>query len=274
MRFSRMLQEVYEMPSANTDATKHLNPLRLVAKLALAILLAEAAIMFALNFIFPLNHEIELLLDPLILVVILTPILYFYVLAPMRWAVTREKTIEGALYETEERFRALIESAGDAVVGIEPPGVINLWNRKAEELFGYSQAEALGKETHALIVPTRYREAANAGLKGFFMTGNGKLIGKTVEVQGLRRNGSEFGIELSISAVNIKGVWNAIAIARDITERKRLEGEAGRNLDEAERMNRLMVGRELKMEELRKEVRQLRKRLQELENGQQPQTDA
>lgn len=66
-----------------------------------------------------------------------------------------------------------------------------------------------------------------------------------------------FPIELSISAINIRGVWNALGIVRDITERKRIEDEIRRNLDEAERLNRVMVGRELKMEELRERIRAL-----------------
>jgi len=262
------------MAFANTDIAKRESPLRLVVKIALAIFITEAAIMFVTHSIFPINNDIEIILDPLMLMVILTPILYFYVFAPIKSAITREKTAEDALCETEERFKTLVESAGDAVIGIEPPGAINLWNRKAEELFGYTQTEALGKELHAIIVPARYREAAYAGLKGFFMTGGGKLVNKTVEVEGLRKDGSEFSVELSISSVSINGVWNAIGIARDITGRKRLEDEARRNLDEAERMNKLMVGRELKMGELREEVRQLHKRLQELENGPRPQTNA
>ncbi|MBI5562079.1 MAG: response regulator [Deltaproteobacteria bacterium] len=179
--------------------------------------------------------------------------------------VAERKAAEAALRESEERFRTVVESASDAVVGLEPPGRIRLWNKKAEAVFGYTAVEAIGNDLHALIVPERYREAAYAGLKTFFQNGTGRLVGKTLEIEALRAGGAEFPMELSISGTNVHGVWNAIGIIRDITERKRLEAEMRRNFDEVERMNRLMVGRELKMEELREEVRAMRERVKELE---------
>lgn len=181
--------------------------------------------------------------------------------------IGERKAAERALREGEETFRAVIEAANDAVICLGTPDTIRVWNRKAEEMFGYSAAEAIGKGLHSLIVPDEYRERAISRLKSFFETGDGEMLGRTVEVKALRRDGSEFPVEVSISAFNIGGQWNSVGIIRDITERKLLEEEMRQNLDDVERMNRLMVGRELKMEDLRAEVRKLRARLKELEDS-------
>jgi PAS domain-containing protein len=101
------------------------------------------------------------------------------------------------------------------------------------------------------------------GFKGFKATGEGPLVGKMTEVEALKKDGTEFPIELSVSAVKLKGRWNAIGILRDMTDRKRLEAELKERLDDVERINKLMVGRELKMEGLRKEILELRKKVNE-----------
>ncbi|MBI5598599.1 MAG: response regulator [Deltaproteobacteria bacterium] len=181
--------------------------------------------------------------------------------------VEERKRAEETLRESEERFRALMESASDAFVALEPPGRIYLWNRKAEEMFGYTAAEAVGKDFHDLVVPERFRKAASGGLDVFFRTGKGAVVGNTVELDALRRDGTEFKVELSVSAVNVRGRWNSIGVIRDVTGRKRLEAELRQNLEELSRMNRLMIGRELKMEDLRQEVRALRERVRKLETG-------
>lgn len=158
---------------------------------------------------------------------------------------------------SEKRLRTLLESANDAVIGIEPPGVVYLWNSKAESMFGYAALDAIGKDITGLIVPEKYREAMQEALPLFFEAGSGKLIGKNIGIEGLRSDGELFPIELSISAIKIRGAWNALGILRDVTERKSAEEELRRNLDEAERINRVMVGRELKIVELKERIQEL-----------------
>lgn len=179
--------------------------------------------------------------------------------------VTERKQAEKALRASEERFRVVIGSASDAVICIEPPGNIYIWNGKAEEMFGYKAVEVIGRSFHDMVVPERYREAAKKGLEVFFQSGTGRIIGKSIEMEALKKDGTEFLVELSISSVNLHGVWNSIGIVRDISVRKRLEKELKDNLTDVERMNKLMVGRELKMEDLRKEIEVLKAKLGSME---------
>ena len=181
--------------------------------------------------------------------------------------IAERRQAEEALRESEERFRTIVSAASDAVICMERPGNIYLWNSKAEEIFGYTASEAIGKGLHDLIVPEKYREAVKEGLTSFFKTGAGNIVGKTVELTALRKDGHEFPVETSVAAVSLNGVWNSIGIIRDITERKRLEEEARQNLADAERMNRLMVGRELKMEELRQRAKDLEEKVKALRNS-------
>lgn len=125
--------------------------------------------------------------------------------------------------EIEERFKAIADSASDAIICLEAPSIISFWNKKAECVFGYLASEAIGKDLHSLITPERYREKAYGGMKVFFQTGEGPLIGKTVELSALRRDGSEFPIEISISAITVHGKWQSVGVVRDITERKMSE---------------------------------------------------
>lgn len=181
--------------------------------------------------------------------------------------VLERKAAELALRVSEERFRAVLETASDAIICLGPQDRIYIWNRKAEEMFGYPASEAVGSEMHGLIVPERYREKARKRLNDFFRSGNGDMLGRTVEVKAMRRDGTELPVEVSLAAFSLEGKWNVVGIIRDITARKLLEEELRRNIEDLERMNRLMVGRELRMEELREEVRRLRDRVRELDDG-------
>lgn len=185
--------------------------------------------------------------------------------AELSHEVAERRQAEKALRESEETFRAVVESANDAVICIEPPGIIYLWNRKAEEMFGYKASEALGKDLHDLVVPEKYHKAARAGLANFFKTGEGVIHNKILELSALRKDGTEFPVELSISSLKTHGGWSTVGLIRDTTERKKLENDLRQNLEDFERMNRLMVGRELKMEELRREIARLQAKLQSVE---------
>ncbi len=139
---------------------------------------------------------------------------------------TKRKQAEEALRYREELFRTIAETANDAIICQEAPDTITFWNKKAEEMFGYTSEEALGKNLHDLIGPERLRQRSREGLQKFFTTGEGPLINKTVEMAAIRKDGTEFPIELSISPMRIQGKWQATGIIRDISHRKGIEKKA------------------------------------------------
>ncbi len=122
---------------------------------------------------------------------------------------------------SEEKFRSICDLAQDAILLMDNQGNISYWNNAAEKIFGYSAQEALGKKLHTFLVPQRYEAAHKRGFGKFKMTGQGPAIGKTLEFEATRKDGSEIPIELSISAIKLKGEWNTIGIIRNITEGKR-----------------------------------------------------
>ncbi len=141
--------------------------------------------------------------------------------AVKRLAVKAER-VESALSESEERFRCLVESATDAIVVADEKGHIVSWNNAAESLFAYSAVEVIGKPL-TMLMPLRYREAHQRGLERVSATGASRVIGKTVELHGLRRDGAEFPLELSLATWKTEGGTFYSGIIRDITERKRAE---------------------------------------------------
>ena len=106
-------------------------------------------------------------------------------------------------------------------------------------------------------MPERFHHAFSKGFEGFKETGQGDALGKTLEVAAIGNDGIEFPVELSLSAVNLKGRWNALGLMRDIAERKAAEEELRKRTDELEKFNKLAVGRELKMIELKREINAL-----------------
>ena len=137
--------------------------------------------------------------------------------------VTARKAAEEAREEIEERFQNLARAAQDAIISIDHQGRITYWNRSAETMFGYTAKQVVGKDAHELLVPERYRKECDEAMERWKQTGQGAMLGKTRELAGLRADGSEFPIELSLSSGRVKGKWNALAIVRDITERKQAE---------------------------------------------------
>jgi len=144
-------------------------------------------------------------------------------------ALTEERESHGrqaaekALRESEEMFRTMSASAQDAIILIGDDGRVSFWNAAAEAIFGYAQAEVQGRDLCACIVPAACHAAFVAGLARFRISGEGQMVGKTTELLARRKDGGEFPVEVSISAVRSAGRWNAIAIVRDISDRKRAE---------------------------------------------------
>ena len=145
--------------------------------------------------------------------------------------VVERTRAEEALRASELRFRSLVESAGDGIILADSPGNIIAWNKSAQTIFGRGEADVLGQPL-TLLMPERYRDAHRMGLKRFRLTGKPHVIGRTVELHGLRKDGSEFPIELSLSSWQAGESTFYSGIIRDITERKRTEEEI-RRLNEA-----------------------------------------
>ncbi len=136
---------------------------------------------------------------------------------------TARKQAEKAVSESENKFRQMGASAQDAIIVVNQEGSITDWNAAAQRTFGYAAEEVIGRDLHVLIAPARRHEEISKGLQQFRTSGTGPVVNKTLETVALRRGGTEFPVELSISSAMLGGQWHAIGIVRDITERKQAE---------------------------------------------------
>ncbi len=119
-------------------------------------------------------------------------------------------------------FEALVDTALDAVVGIDSHGLVTLWNRMAEQIFGWSSSEVLGKPLSHFIIPAELIDAHEAGMQRWRETGFGRVLGKRLEIPAVDRNGRRFPVELAICEIpGSQGMFSAFI--RDISERKRIE---------------------------------------------------
>lgn len=137
--------------------------------------------------------------------------------------ITARVTAERRLRESEETLRTVAASARDAILMMNNDGQITFWNDAAETIFGHTSTEAIGQDLHALLAAPPYRESYREPFARFQKTGKGAAIGTLRELSALRKDGTEFPVEISLSAVKLDGTWHAVGIVRDITERKLLE---------------------------------------------------
>jgi len=133
------------------------------------------------------------------------------------------KQAQEAWRKAEERTRLIVESALDAVVAMDADGMITDWNRQAEQVFGWTRSEALGRRMSETIIPSQYRLSHENGLRRFFNTGQGRVVNQRIEITALRRDGSEFPVELTVTPLKSGDSWTFSAFIRDISDRKRSE---------------------------------------------------
>ncbi len=150
-------------------------------------------------------------------------VLIFLLLKRFPLAALRE-AVE-SIQESERKFRIMASTAGDAILVMDRAGMITYWNSMAERMFGYALHDVQGMDMHRLIAPERYHESSSKGFERFRKTGEGPAIGKTIEFQARRKDGSEFPIEVSTSVIAISDDWHTVGIVRDVSERKRTEQE-------------------------------------------------
>jgi len=123
-----------------------------------------------------------------------------------------------ALRDSETKFRSVAQSAIDAIVSMDADDRVIFWNQGAENIFGYSEEEVLGKPV-TMLMPKRYAEAHRAGVERFLSTKQPVLIGRVAELQALRKGGKEFPIELSLSTWSTNEGTFFTGIIRDIGSR-------------------------------------------------------
>lgn len=130
---------------------------------------------------------------------------------------------EQELRKREAELQMVIQNANDAYICIDHHGVIRDWNQQAEQTFGWSSQEAIGRRLDETIVPVAVREAHRAGLRHYLATGEHNLLNQHIELTAVRRDGSPLPVEVRISPLSIDGKTIFCAFLHDITERKQVE---------------------------------------------------
>ena len=151
--------------------------------------------------------------------------------------ITERKQIEYALRQNEMRTRSIIDTANDAFVAIDAGDVIKDWNPQAELTFGWKREEAVGRTLADTVIPPGHREAHLEGLHRFVLTGEGPMLNRRVELEGLHKDGHLFPIEMTISPIRWGRSHIFSAFVRDITERKQAEEALAHQTRELTRIN-------------------------------------
>jgi len=137
-----------------------------------------------------------------------------------------------AMRHSEAVKDAIVRTSLDALVGMDADGRVVEWNPAAERTFGYTRDEAVGRVMGELIVPPWLRDAHHHGLAHHLATGETRVLNRRIEIAGMRRDGSEFPVELSITRQDAGGVPRFTGHLRDLTELKAIEAELRRSRDE------------------------------------------
>lgn len=132
---------------------------------------------------------------------------------------------EKALQESESRVRAIVNASLDAIVTMDRHGRITEFNPAAERIFGHRKPDVLGRELGEVIIPPAYRERHHQGLRRFFATGEERVFGRRLELEGLHASGRLFPIELTITSLELQGKPFVTGFMRDISRRKLDERE-------------------------------------------------
>jgi PAS domain S-box-containing protein len=153
---------------------------------------------------------------------------YFPVAIAVGWIAGRLRTAEELLERREQRLRTVVESSTDALVTMDAGGRILAWNPVAERMFGWPADEMMGKDLGEVTMPPRIRTLYQEGRRRFLEDDDWTMIGRRFESRALTRDGRQFPIEISISAVSESDQWIFHVFGHDITQRKAEEEERKR----------------------------------------------
>ncbi|CAN5487488.1 hypothetical protein BH20ACT2_BH20ACT2_07190 [soil metagenome] len=127
------------------------------------------------------------------------------------------------LHASQQLTGEILGATNDAFISMDRSGSITAWNAKAEELFGWSAAEAIGRRLSETIIPPDQRESHEQGLQRFFVTGVGPVLDQRTEVRASHRDGHELPVELTVWAAQTEGEQSFNAFVHDISERRDAE---------------------------------------------------
>jgi PAS domain S-box-containing protein len=160
-------------------------------------------------------------------------VFYLVKMLPMAFSLKTEKQLTAEIgqrmmaeensRQSREQIETIFNAAPDAVIVINGEGDIVNWNPRAELLFGWAKEEVLNRPLGEIVIPERYRELHKKGMRHYLKTGEAQVLGKTVEIQAINREGIEFDVALSISPTVTNGQLLFIGFIRDISEKKRAE---------------------------------------------------
>ncbi len=154
--------------------------------------------------------------------------------------IKERQAVEYALYESEARTSAILETCLDCVITIDRDDRIIGWSGAAEAIFGWGRDEAIGQELADTIIPMQYRDGHRQGLARLLRTGEGKLTNRRIEIIGLRRNGEEFPVELAIAYLRSGDQPIFSAFVRDISDRRQAEERMQRDVQYQQLLNRIL----------------------------------
>ncbi|MDB5971348.1 MAG: Two-component system, LuxR family, sensor kinase FixL [Hydrocarboniphaga sp.] len=146
--------------------------------------------------------------------------------------------LAGRLAESLEHYRAILDTAVDGIITIDEHGLIQSFNGAAERIFGYRADEVLGLNI-SLLMPEPYRHQHDGYIEAYRSSGQARIIGIGREVEGRRRDGSVFPMDLSVGEIHLPGRRLFTGITRDITDRKAAEADAQRRLNDLAHVSRV-----------------------------------
>ncbi len=156
------------------------------------------------------------------------------IIAILRSNIAQQEKAEAQLREVAQRTRRIIDTAYEAFIAIDQHGIIVDWNPQAEKTFGWTRDEAIGQSITDTIIPHRLREQHVKGIGRFLATGETTMLNRILELPALRKDGTEFPAELTITPVHIGYEYTFHAFLHDISQRKQAEAEVLRAKETAE----------------------------------------
>jgi PAS domain S-box-containing protein len=142
--------------------------------------------------------------------------------------ISDRKRAEEELRRSQAMLRSIVNSALDGLIATDTEGRTVLWNPAAERIFGYTADEAVSRPLHELIGPPGRSELFARGFELMRESGQTQFVGRTVEMTAIRKDGTEFPVELSVAPVHMSDSFRAVGVVRDVTARKLAEAERER----------------------------------------------